>query len=104
MSALSKDMRLPEHEREAAYMKALAEAPFPVTICKLADIFDNLLDSDSLSREQRQRIVDRSQMYLSCLGTNLPDMARPAFGDGERSSRRSRDSGCACELGESLVS
>jgi guanosine-3',5'-bis(diphosphate) 3'-pyrophosphohydrolase len=79
VSALSKDKRLPDQEREAAYMQALAEAPVPVTICKLADIFDNLLDSEHLSAEQRQRTINRSRAYLNCLATNLSEKAQPAF-------------------------
>jgi guanosine-3',5'-bis(diphosphate) 3'-pyrophosphohydrolase len=79
VSALSKDKRLADHEREAAYMQALAEAAAPVKICKLADIFDNLVDSEHLSQEQRQRTVNRSRAYLHCLATNLPEMARNAF-------------------------
>ncbi len=79
VSALSKDKRLPDHEREAAYMQALAEAPVPVTICKLADIFDNLLDSEHQSAEQRQRTINRSRAYLNCLATNMSEKGLPAF-------------------------
>src|SRR5580704_3066269 len=35
VSALSKDKRLADHERKAAYMQELAEAAAPVKICKL---------------------------------------------------------------------
>src|SRR5713101_243885 len=45
VAALSKDKRLPEAEREKAYETQLAQAPWQVKICKLADIFDNLVDS-----------------------------------------------------------
>src|SRR6266496_1092982 len=38
---LSKDKRLPEAEREKAYEARLAQSPWQVKVCKLADIFDN---------------------------------------------------------------
>ena len=44
VAALSKDTRLPEDEREAAYMATLAAAEPAVKIAKLADMFDNLTD------------------------------------------------------------
>src|SRR3954471_18437790 len=39
---LSKDTRLPDEEREAAYMGTLAAAEPAVKVVKLADILDNL--------------------------------------------------------------
>jgi guanosine-3',5'-bis(diphosphate) 3'-pyrophosphohydrolase len=79
VSALSKDKRLPDEEREAAYMRTLAGAPEAVKICKLADIFDNLMDSVHLSDVQRQRAMERSRRYLDCLESNLPNAARKPF-------------------------
>src|SRR5262249_39626126 len=64
VGALTKDMRLPEEEREAAYMAKLAAAEPAVKIAKLADIFDNLTDSRHLSPTARQRTVDRTASYL----------------------------------------
>ena len=75
----SKDMRMPEEEREAAYMKALAAAEPAVKIVKLADMFDNLTDSQHLSPEPRQRTLERSRKYLAALAENLPDVARRPF-------------------------
>jgi guanosine-3',5'-bis(diphosphate) 3'-pyrophosphohydrolase len=79
VSALSKDKRLLDDEREAAYMRTLVTAPPAVKICKLADIFDNLLDSQHLSGVQRQKTLQRSKGYLACLQTGLSELARPAF-------------------------
>src|SRR5437016_5034693 len=42
---LSKDKRLPEAEREKEYEARLAKSPWQVKVCKLADTFDNLMDS-----------------------------------------------------------
>ena len=72
VAVLSKDKRLQDNEREAAYMKGLANAPLAVKLCKLADIFDNLMDSAHLSPAQRQKTLIRSRKYLDSVGTNLP--------------------------------
>src|SRR3954454_7402176 len=45
---LSKDTRLPDEERDAAYMGTLAAAEPAVKVVKLADILDNLTDSRHL--------------------------------------------------------
>ena len=78
VAALTKDMRLPEAEREAAYLRQLAAADWPVKVCKLADVFDNLLDSRGLSPRSRQRTAARSRSYLAALGENLAEPARAA--------------------------
>jgi guanosine-3',5'-bis(diphosphate) 3'-pyrophosphohydrolase len=44
VAALTKDMRLPEAEREAAYDRQLAAAPWQARLVKLADVYDNLID------------------------------------------------------------
>lgn len=77
VAALSKDMRLPEAEREAAYLRALETAEPAVKVAKLADIFDNLTDSRHLSPAARRRTIARSEVYLAALETNLPEIARP---------------------------
>jgi guanosine-3',5'-bis(diphosphate) 3'-pyrophosphohydrolase len=76
VAALSKDGRLPEPEREAAYTATLATAEPAVKIAKLADIFDNLTDSRLLSAKSRGRTVERTRQYLAALEQNLPDVAR----------------------------
>jgi guanosine-3',5'-bis(diphosphate) 3'-pyrophosphohydrolase len=64
---LSKDKRLQEQEREKAYMKQLAKAPWQVRACKLADMFDNLMDLGKLPAGKRQHTLDRLVSYLECL-------------------------------------
>jgi (p)ppGpp synthase/HD superfamily hydrolase len=82
---LSKDTRLPDPEREAAYQERLANAPWQVKICKLADIFDNLTDSTHLSREQRVKAIERADFYLQSLaGVSLPDPVQHAWNEVER--------------------
>lgn len=77
---LSKDSRLPEVERERVYMAVLAEAPEAVVVCKLADMFDNLIDSRSLSAEKRRKTLAKTAGYLSCLKPALTALTRGPFG------------------------
>lgn len=79
VSRLSKDKRLPDEEREEAYMQTLSSSPAAVQICKLADIFDNLLDSAHFSAEKRKKTIKRSRKYLDALESNLADSANPAL-------------------------
>src|SRR5687768_2451137 len=57
VAALTKDMRLVEDRREEEYRRVLTGAPWPVAVCKLADIYDNLADSRHLPPERRARSV-----------------------------------------------
>jgi guanosine-3',5'-bis(diphosphate) 3'-pyrophosphohydrolase len=76
VAALTKDKRLPDDEREEAYMATLAAADPAVKVAKLADIYDNLTDSRKLSGAQRLRSIDRSRKYLAALDRDLPPIAR----------------------------
>jgi guanosine-3',5'-bis(diphosphate) 3'-pyrophosphohydrolase len=67
VAALTKDMRLPESEREEMYVRVLRSAPWPVAVCKLADIYDNLNDSRILNPDQRARTLQRAHQYLAAL-------------------------------------
>jgi guanosine-3',5'-bis(diphosphate) 3'-pyrophosphohydrolase len=75
VAALSKDKRLPERERELAYAQRLAEAPWQVKVSKLADIFDNLMDSIPSRPPQRAHVFKRAHQYLDALKQNLPEPA-----------------------------
>ncbi len=72
VSRLTKDKRLPESARETAYLEALAAASTEVQICKLADCFDNLLDSDSISATARARLMRRTREVVAVLKPRLP--------------------------------
>ena len=79
VATLSKDKRREEPDREAAYLAALATAPWQVKVCKLADLFDNLLDSRQLSDESFQRALGRARDALAVLGqADFPDADQPA--------------------------
>jgi guanosine-3',5'-bis(diphosphate) 3'-pyrophosphohydrolase len=72
VAALTKDMRLPDEQRENEYELTLADADWPVKACKLADIYDNLTDSGQLSAEKRRQTVGRSRRYLNAIRVKLP--------------------------------
>jgi guanosine-3',5'-bis(diphosphate) 3'-pyrophosphohydrolase len=76
VATLSKDKRQPEEPREDAYEAQLARAPWQVKVCKLADIFDNLMDSVHTAPKQRAKTFQRSRRYLDALRPDLPEQAR----------------------------
>jgi (p)ppGpp synthase/HD superfamily hydrolase len=79
VAALSKDKRLPEPEREDAYVDALKRAPWQVKLCKLADIYDNLSDARESGTAGRARVCQNARRYLNGLKSNLPDLAQEPF-------------------------
>ena len=68
---LTKDKRLPEPEREAAYFEGLCRAPLAVKLCKLADVFDNLMDSQSLTAERRREKLAQARELLDAFTAEL---------------------------------
>lgn len=78
-AALTKDMRVREPEREAAYLAHLTAAPWPVAACKLADIYDNMTDSKNLTAAGRAKQVLRSRAYLNAMRANVPPQVATAF-------------------------
>jgi guanosine-3',5'-bis(diphosphate) 3'-pyrophosphohydrolase len=71
VALLSKDKRLPEAERERAYVERLARAPWQVQACKLADIADNLMDVANLPPERRAHSIARARQYLAALKAHV---------------------------------
>jgi guanosine-3',5'-bis(diphosphate) 3'-pyrophosphohydrolase len=61
---LTKDKRLPEEEREAAYLAHLKEAPWQVQVCKLADLYDNLMDLGHVPKERQAKSLQRYKQYF----------------------------------------
>lgn len=59
VAAMTKDMRLIERKREAAYDEQLAAGPWQGRLIKLADVYDNLLDVDS--DESRSKQVEKAK-------------------------------------------
>jgi guanosine-3',5'-bis(diphosphate) 3'-pyrophosphohydrolase len=79
VALLSKDKRLPDEAREEAYCRRLAGAPWQVQVCKLADLFDNLLDMNHLTPERRPRALARAGRYLQALHGGLRPEAAAAY-------------------------
>lgn len=79
VAALSKDKRLPEPEREQGYAEALRRAPWQAKVCKLADVYDNLLDSASADPHRLAKTFKNAHRYLDAVAHGLPDSARSAW-------------------------
>lgn len=62
VAAMTKDMRLPDAEREPAYDRQLADGDWRVKLVKLADVYDNLCDSTPGG--QRQRCIDKARRAI----------------------------------------
>jgi len=76
VAALTKDMRLPHDDREAAYAKGLAAAEWQVKALKLADIYDNLGDSKHLSPGGQRKTATKTRFYLDAIRVgNSPEIA-----------------------------
>jgi guanosine-3',5'-bis(diphosphate) 3'-pyrophosphohydrolase len=79
VALLSKDKRLPESRREEQYRAGLASAPWQVKVCKLADVYDNLLDAENVA-SRRERTCRHSREYLAALDQEpLTDAVRKAI-------------------------
>ena len=79
VSALTKEMRIPEVERERMYCAVLSAAPWQARVCKLADIYDNLTDSLTLDAKHRAKTIARSSAYLKILEPGVGDEIEVAF-------------------------
>jgi (p)ppGpp synthase/HD superfamily hydrolase len=62
---LTKDKRLPDEERERDYIAKIKSAPWQVQVCKLADIFDNLMDIPKLPADRRAKPLQRAEHYCN---------------------------------------
>jgi len=64
VAALSKDPRLPEHEREAEYDRQLAQASWQARLVKLADVYDNFCDARD--DKERAKFAERAKRAIAC--------------------------------------
>jgi guanosine-3',5'-bis(diphosphate) 3'-pyrophosphohydrolase len=87
VALLSKDKRMEEAVREAAYIKQLKGAPLPVKLIKLADVYDNLTDSGNIPSKDRPGTVKKAIWYVRVLKTSDPSLAKP-FGEINRLIRQ----------------
>jgi len=76
VGALTKDMRLPEDEREKAYDEQLARASWKARLVKLADVYDNVCDSTAGG--MRRRALKKGSRAIACAGTDHPGLIEAA--------------------------
>jgi (p)ppGpp synthase/HD superfamily hydrolase len=76
VATLSKDKRRVWDEREAVYEKQLAQAPWQVQVCKLADVFDNLMDLGHMPAEKQAKSLRNAHRYLDALHSHLHPKAQ----------------------------
>ena len=67
VACLTKDKRLRDEERERDYMDRLCAAPWEVQVCKLADVYDNLMNSRQLPDSRRSHALERAEQYWQAL-------------------------------------
>jgi guanosine-3',5'-bis(diphosphate) 3'-pyrophosphohydrolase len=79
VALLSKDSRLPEEEREKAYIAGLVQAPWQVKAAKLADIFDNLMDLPSTPPQKHSKTLKKLRRYLDALASEPAEAVRRAW-------------------------
>ena len=79
VASLSKDKRRPEPKREEIYKSAFSKGSWQVQVCKLADIFDNLMDSVHTPPDQRLKTIQRSREYLTTLAPALQEQSRRPY-------------------------
>lgn len=65
VAALSKNMLLPEPEREADYDARLARADWRARLIKLADVYDNLHDKSGASGAVGARLTERARRAIA---------------------------------------
>lgn len=76
VACLTKDMRLPESERERAYDEQLRRGPWQARLVKLADVLDNHLDAFEETQRRKSRV--KIERMLALAGDE------PAIADAKR--------------------
>jgi guanosine-3',5'-bis(diphosphate) 3'-pyrophosphohydrolase len=64
VAAMTKNMLLPEEEREKDYDRRLAAADWRARLIKLADTYDNFIDKAELSPQKRKALVAKCRRAL----------------------------------------
>ncbi len=73
VAALSKDMRLPEDEREAAYDEDIRRACWKTKLIKLADAYDNLTDTaDRADTHDPPKVIRIARRAIACARAGEP--------------------------------
>lgn len=66
VAALTKDMRMRDDLREAAYDGQLAAAPWRAKLVKLADVYDNI--TDSMDAEMHKKAIQKAHRAINIAG------------------------------------
>jgi guanosine-3',5'-bis(diphosphate) 3'-pyrophosphohydrolase len=93
VAALSKDARLPEHQREPAYDAQLARADWRARLIKLGDVYDNLSDLEarmSGDPDAPRRMVEKADRATGLAMTSGDD--RESIRSGLQKVQRLADS------------
>jgi len=65
VATLSKDKRMQEETREEEYFRQLRNGADEVKLIKLADVYDNLIDSENAGSEAFvKKTVSKAELYL----------------------------------------
>ena len=95
VAALTKNMALPEAEREKVYDAGLAKASWQARLVKLADAYDNLHDVETFTperrAEQRKKAIERCKRAVSIAlagGMGSKDPSRKVIEDAAEIVRR----------------
>ena len=75
VAALTKDARLPEAAREAAYDRELTAASWQARLVKLADVYDNYCDLPDTTK--RDKVAEKARRAIACAGDD--PRLRPAI-------------------------
>jgi guanosine-3',5'-bis(diphosphate) 3'-pyrophosphohydrolase len=79
VAILSKDKRQPDEPREIAYDAGVFAGGWPIHMCKLADLYDNLSDMSILTPAARKRTLARTRKFLNEFQQHVHPNARRAF-------------------------
>jgi len=73
VAALTKNMSLRKPIREKKYDEQLAAAPWQARLVKLADVYDNICDSEA--GDMRRRALEKGPRAIACAGDDHASIA-----------------------------
>lgn len=79
VAAMTKNMALPEHERERDYDHRLAAGDWRARLVKLADVYDNLCDSRDLTPDSAAKLPEKVKRAIALAAQDRakhPEMER----------------------------
>jgi guanosine-3',5'-bis(diphosphate) 3'-pyrophosphohydrolase len=79
VAVLSKDKRVPEPEREPAFIRGFCAAGWQVHLIKLADVYDNIQDSNHFPAPKRKQLLAKWKVYIDALAPLVTDKTENAY-------------------------